>query len=78
MSNSITNKLYRYESLLKAIDFFTQRFSLDQLADFAFEFANEIVTLNASALFLKEGNTFVLRKKDFMKLMITRFLILFL
>lgn len=65
MSNSITNKLYRYESLLKAIDFFTQRFSLDQLADFAFEFANEIVTLNASALFLKEGNTFVLRKKRF-------------
>lgn len=65
MSNSITNKLYRYESLLKAIDFFTQRFNLQQLADFAFEFSNEIVTLNSSALFLKKGNSFILRKKRF-------------
>lgn len=65
MSNSITNKLYRYESLLKAIDFFTQRFNLEQLAEFAFEFSNEIVTLNSSALFMKEEQQFVLKKTRF-------------
>lgn len=52
------SKLYRYEALLQAIDFFTQKFSLEQLASYAFEFANEILTLNSSVLFLKEGNSF--------------------
>lgn len=62
-NNSITNKLYRYDSLLRAIDFFTQRFNFEQISEFAFEFSNEIATLNSSALFVKEGNQFILKKK---------------
>lgn len=54
---------YRLESLILAVDFFTQRFSQEQLVEFSFEFVNEILTLNESALFVREGNQFVLRKK---------------
>ncbi|MDR5658347.1 hypothetical protein RH915_02470 [Serpentinicella sp. ANB-PHB4] len=62
-ASAITNKVYRYDALLQAIDFFTQRFSVDQLTECSFEFANEILTLNASALLVREGNSFVLKKK---------------
>ncbi|MFZ5353815.1 MAG: GAF domain-containing protein [Bacillota bacterium] len=54
------SKLYRYEALLQAIDFFTQKFNVRQLANYAFDFANEILTLNSSALFLMEGDSFKL------------------
>ncbi len=56
------SKLYRYEALLQAIDFFTQKFSVSQLASYAFDFTNEILTLNSSALFLKEGEYFKLTR----------------
>lgn len=59
----ITNRMYRYDALIKAIDFFTQRFSPQQLSEYSFDFANEILTLNASALFLKQGNEFELKNK---------------
>lgn len=55
--------LYRYEALLQAIDFFTQKFSLEQLSDYAFEFTNEILTFNSSVLFIKEDDKFVLKKE---------------
>ncbi|MFZ5966225.1 MAG: hypothetical protein ACOYVK_03530 [Bacillota bacterium] len=54
-----THKIYRYEALLQAIDFFTQRFSLDQLGCYAFDFTNEILTLHSAVLFVREGNAFV-------------------
>lgn len=57
-----TNKLYRYEALLKAIDFFTQRFDIELLVSYAFDFTNEIMTLNASGLFIRQGEHFVLHK----------------
>lgn len=54
---------YRFEGLLLAIEFFTQRFDTEQLAQFSFEFVNEILTLNASALFIREGDLFVMKQK---------------
>lgn len=63
MSFGITSKLFRYEALLNAIDVFTQKFSLDQLANFAFEFANEVLTLNASMLFVRQGDEYVVRNR---------------
>ncbi|EOD00828.1 GAF domain-containing protein [Caldisalinibacter kiritimatiensis] len=63
IDSSITSKLYRYEALLQAIDFFTQRFDLEQLSNFAFEFANEILTLKSSALFISEDDNFVLKNR---------------
>ncbi|BCJ86288.1 GAF domain-containing protein [Effusibacillus dendaii] len=58
MSN-IASKLFRYEALLNAIEVFTQKFSLDQICNFAFEFTNEVLTLHASMLFVKQGDDFV-------------------
>ncbi len=56
------SKLYRYEALIQAIDFFTQKFDVNQLANYAFDFANEILTLNSSALFINQGDSFNLVK----------------
>jgi hypothetical protein len=56
-----TNSGYCYEALLKAIDFFTQRFNIDQICYYAFEFSNEILTLNGSALFTFEDGRYVLK-----------------
>lgn len=49
-------------ALLEAIDFFTQKFSIHQLSSYAFEFVNQILSLQSSAMFLKEGDRFVLEK----------------
>ncbi|WP_159881798.1 GAF domain-containing protein [Paenibacillus puerhi] len=54
---------YRFEGLLHAIEFFTQRFDMEQLSQYSFEFVNEILTLNASALFIHDGHKYVLRQK---------------
>ena len=62
MNNMVsTTGGYCYEALLKAIDFFTQRFSVDQIAYYAFEFSNEILTLNGSALFILEDEKYILK-----------------
>ncbi len=63
--NEITSTVYRYEALLQAIDFFTQRFDLEYLSEFAFEFTNEILTLNASALFVRKGENYILTKNRY-------------
>ena len=59
----VTNRMYRYDALIKAIDFFTQRFTLEQLSKYSFEFANEILTLNSSALFILQDGEFRLKNK---------------
>jgi hypothetical protein len=59
---NINDTTYRYELLLHAIDFFTQRFNLDQLSNYAFKFSNELLNLDSSALFIKENEEFVMKK----------------
>lgn len=66
--NNNTNKLYIHEALLYAIDFFTQGFDTSQIINYAFDFTNEILTLNSTAVFLKEGKDFVLHKSKNYKL----------
>ncbi len=61
LDSKTTSNGYRYEVLLQAIDFFTQRFGLEQISEYAFEFANEILTLNASALFIRKEENYVLK-----------------
>lgn len=53
---------YRYELLQTAIEFFTQRFHIDQILDYAFQFTNDLLLLSDSALFVKQDNQFVLRQ----------------
>lgn len=59
----ITNKLQGQDALLQAIDFFTQKFSISQLSNYAFEFTSQILSLNSSALFIKTENNFQLVKE---------------
>jgi hypothetical protein len=56
-------KLHRYDALLQAIDFFTQKFNINQLSDYAFEFTNEVLSLDSSALFIKVEDSFRLVKE---------------
>lgn len=62
MHDNTIDKLYRHEALLYAIDFFSQGVEIGQIANYAFDFANEILTLNFSAIFLKEEEDFILSK----------------
>lgn len=65
-NNDNTNKLYRHEALLYAIDFFSQGFDIGQIAKHAFDFINEILTLNSTAIFLREDKEFILyRSKNY-------------
>lgn len=63
LDNKITNQACRYEVLLQAIDFFTQRFNLEQISQYAFKFVNEILKPNSSALFIREKEHYVLKQK---------------
>jgi len=40
---NITSKLYRYTGLIHAIEFFSQKFSIDQILEFAYDFVNELI-----------------------------------
>ncbi|WP_127585837.1 GAF domain-containing protein [Paenibacillus koleovorans] len=62
----IENPVYFwYEGLTRAVDFFTQKFSQDQLAEYSFEFMNEMLTLHGSALFIRAAGNgdFVMTQK---------------
>jgi len=58
----LSTNLYRYSGLLQAIEFFSQKLNLEQIADAAFEFINEILTLEKSAIFIIKGSQCELRK----------------
>jgi hypothetical protein len=63
MMNPITNnKLHGQDALLQAIDFFSQKFSMSQLSNYAFEFTNQILSLESSALFIHAKDGFHLVK----------------
>ncbi|WP_338780183.1 GAF domain-containing protein [Metabacillus sp. FJAT-52054] len=53
-------KSYRYEILLQAIEVFTQRYDKSALFEFAFDFANQLLTLGQSALFIREDDRLTL------------------
>ncbi|MDF2591708.1 MAG: hypothetical protein K0S75_1174, partial [Clostridia bacterium] len=58
------DKLRGQDALLQAIDFFTQKFSISQLSNYAFEFTNQILSLNSSAMFINTENSFQLVKNN--------------
>ena len=60
MNNNCINT--RYNKLLRAIDFFTQRFTIEQLSNFAFEFIGELLNVHSVALFERENESFHLKK----------------
>ncbi|NLM49174.1 MAG: hypothetical protein GX198_10350 [Epulopiscium sp.] len=59
---NITSKLYRYTGLIHAIEFFSQKFSIDQILEFAYDFVNELILVDQIAIFYKEKNQYTLLK----------------
>lgn len=50
----ITEKLFRYSGLVEAIDYFSQQLNLEQILDAAFDFINEMLLVECSALYCLE------------------------
>ncbi|MDP4091899.1 MAG: GAF domain-containing protein [Bacillota bacterium] len=61
-SELLSAKLFRYQGLLQAIDFFSQKLNLDQIVDAAFDFTNELLTIEKSVMFIMNDGKYVLSK----------------
>lgn len=61
-SQNITNQLYRYTGLLQAIQFFSQRFSAEQILKFTYEFVAELLLVDQIAIFSKQCEQYILIK----------------
>ncbi len=55
-------KLFRYAGLIQAIEFFSQKLNFEQIIEAGFDFVNELLTIGRSAVFVLEGDSYVLRK----------------
>ncbi|MCX7922770.1 MAG: GAF domain-containing protein [Clostridia bacterium] len=58
----LSAKLFRYTGLIQAIEFFSQKLNFDQIMEAAFDFVNELLTLEKSAMFISQGNSFMVKK----------------
>ncbi|MCX8128911.1 MAG: GAF domain-containing protein [Clostridia bacterium] len=58
----LSAKLFRYAGLIQAIEFFSQKLNFDQILDAGFDFVNELLTVEHSAVFVLQGNSYILRK----------------
>ncbi len=63
VKNDSGTDLYRYKGLLEAIRFFSNRLTLKQITDAAFDFVNEMLTVEKTALFTLKDDRFELAKK---------------
>ncbi|HEX3030099.1 MAG TPA: GAF domain-containing protein [Clostridia bacterium] len=61
-NEQLSAKLFRYSGLIQAIEFFSQKLNFEQIIDAAFDFVNELLTLEKSAVFVLEGSSFDLKK----------------
>ncbi|NLO39648.1 MAG: hypothetical protein GX115_09280 [Ruminiclostridium sp.] len=51
--------LYRYNGLMQAIDFFSNRLSFEQIVSSAYEFVNELLTVSQSVMYIFDGKDFI-------------------
>lgn len=56
--------LEQFDILLKSIDFFTQRVYIEQIMDYGFEFLKKLLIVKSSALFIRNGKEFQLKRQD--------------
>jgi transcriptional regulator with GAF, ATPase, and Fis domain len=56
----ISGKMFRYSGLILAVDFFSQKLNSNQILDAAFDFVNELLTLERSYEFYASGSTYKL------------------
>ncbi len=61
---ALSGKMFRYSGLIMAVDYFSQKLNSDQIMIAAFDFINELLTLDSSSLFCKKGDGFaIVREK---------------
>ena len=53
--------IYRYNGLIEAIQFFANRLTMEQITDAAYDFVNELLTVEKSAMYLLEAEKYVLK-----------------
>jgi transcriptional regulator with GAF, ATPase, and Fis domain len=58
----LSAKLYRYTGLIQAIEFFSQKLVFEQIIDAAFDFINELLLVDKSAIYIKNSNSFTVKK----------------
>lgn len=58
----LSEKLFRYNGLLQAIDFFSQKLNFDQVVESAFDFVNELLMTSSCAVFAVNNDKFQLKK----------------
>lgn len=61
-NENLSTKLYRYAGIIKAIDFFSQKLNVDQIIESAFDFVNELLIVEKSAIYSTAQNGFILKK----------------
>ncbi len=60
----LSGKMFRYSGLIMAVDYFSQKLNAEQILNAAFDFINELLTLEHSSLYcLKDGSFRLTREK---------------
>lgn len=60
---TIAGKMFRYSGLILAVDFFSQKLNSQQIMDSAFDFVNELLTLERSAMFYAKNGRYELERE---------------
>ncbi|GKX30371.1 hypothetical protein SH1V18_28510 [Vallitalea longa] len=63
-SEDISKKVYRYTGLIHAIEFFSQKFNLNHLEKYIYEFTNELLLPDQIAVFIKDQNKYILMQSS--------------
>lgn len=58
----ISAKLYRYTGLVQAIDYFSQKLVFEQIIEAAFDFINELLLVDNSAIYVFENGGYCVKK----------------
>lgn len=60
----LSGKIFRYSALILAVDYFSQKLNPEQILNAAFDFVNELLTLESSSLYsLRDGSYQLAREK---------------
>lgn len=58
----LSEKLYRYTGLVKAIDFFSQKLVFEQIIEAAFDFVNELLLVDKSVIYVIDNGIYKAKK----------------
>ncbi|MFY9569712.1 MAG: GAF domain-containing protein [Acetivibrionales bacterium] len=57
---NLSGKMFRYSGLIMAVDYFSQKLNSDQIMNAAFDFVNELLTLDSSSLYCIRDDSYQL------------------